>query len=99
MAKGLSKAEFIGKLSEATKLSKREVADYLEAISSLVVSELKSSGEVTIPGLFRAKVAVRPETQDRMGVNPFTKQPMLIKGKPSRKVVKAAPVKALKDSV
>ena len=45
------------------------------------------------------QLPVRPETQDRMGVNPFTKQPILIKGKPSRRVVKAAPVKALKDSI
>ena len=99
MAKGLSKAEFISKLSEATGLSKKETTSYLEAIESLVKTELKHKGEVTLPGLFRAKVAVRPATAEREGINPFTKQKIIIKAKPERRVVKAAAVKALKDSI
>jgi DNA-binding protein HU-beta len=99
MAKGLSKAEFISKLSEATGLSKKEATSYLEAIEHLVKTELKHKGEVTVPGLFRARVAVRPATAEREGINPFTKQKILIKARPERRVVKAAAVKALKDSI
>jgi nucleoid DNA-binding protein len=36
---------------------------------------------------------------ERTGINPFTKEPTVFKAKPARKVVKARPVKALKDSV
>jgi nucleoid DNA-binding protein len=54
---------------------------------------------VTLPGLIKLKIAIRPATAEKMGVNPFTKQPMLIKAKPERKVVRASAVKALKDVI
>ncbi|MGA9340659.1 MAG: DNA-binding protein, partial [Pseudolabrys sp.] len=33
------------------------------------------------------------------GINPFTKEPMIFKAKPARKVVRARPVKAVKAAV
>ena len=41
----------------------------------------------------------KPATKARMGVNPFTGQEMMFKAKPARKVVKAQPLKALKQMV
>jgi hypothetical protein len=35
--------------------------------------------------------------QARKGINPFTKEPTIFKAKPARKVVRARPVKAVKD--
>ena len=35
----------------------------------------------------------------KSGENPFTKEPTVFKAKPARKVVKARPVKAVKDAV
>jgi DNA-binding protein HU-beta len=97
MAKGLSKAEFIGKLAEATNLSKKEAAAYLEAIGAIITEELKTRGEVTIPGLIKVRVAIRKATPERERMNPFTKQMQLVAAKPERRVVKASPVKALKE--
>ena len=45
----------------------------------------------------KIKAKETPATQDREGINPFTKQPMTIKGKPASRKLRAAPVKALKD--
>jgi hypothetical protein len=45
------------------------------------------------------KVRVRAATPEREGIHPITKQPTVFKAKPERRVVKASPVKALKDSV
>jgi hypothetical protein len=35
----------------------------------------------------------------REGINPFTKEPTIFKAKPARKVIRARPVKAVKDAV
>ncbi|PKN36209.1 MAG: hypothetical protein CVU63_17405, partial [Deltaproteobacteria bacterium HGW-Deltaproteobacteria-20] len=51
------------------------------------------------PGLVKLKTVKKPATKDRQGINPFTKQPMTIKGKPASKKVRATAVKALKDMV
>jgi hypothetical protein len=37
--------------------------------------------------------------QARKGINPFTKEPTIFKAKPARKVIRARPVKAVKDAV
>ncbi|MGD0805865.1 MAG: HU family DNA-binding protein [Anaerolineales bacterium] len=97
MAKGLSKAEFISKLAEGTNISKKEAAAYLEAVGKIVGEELKAHGEVTIPGLIKVRVAIRKATPERERMNPFTKQMQMVPAKPERRVVKAAPVKALKE--
>jgi nucleoid DNA-binding protein len=99
MAKGLSKAEFIGKLAEATSLSKKDAAGYMEALAKIVTDELKGTGEVTIPGLIKVRIALRKATLEREKLNPFTKQMQIVKAKPERRVVKVTAVKALKESV
>jgi nucleoid DNA-binding protein len=99
MAKGLSKAEFIGKLAEVTNLSKKDAAGYMEALAKIVTDELKQAGEVTIPGLIKVRVSIRKATPERERMNPFTKTMQIVKAKPERRVVKSAPVKALKESV
>jgi hypothetical protein len=46
-----------------------------------------------------AEVTVKPATEEREGINPFTKELMTFKAKPASKVVRARPIKALKDAV
>ncbi|WP_414645576.1 hypothetical protein [Bradyrhizobium sp. 6(2017)] len=41
----------------------------------------------------------KPATEARMGVNPFTKEPMQFAAKPASKSVKASPLKVAKDAV
>jgi hypothetical protein len=47
----------------------------------------------------RNSVVKKPATNERKGINPFTKDPTVFKAKPARKVVKARPVKAVKDAI
>jgi DNA-binding protein HU-beta len=54
-------------------------------------------GEVTIPGLVKLKAKSTPATQDREGINPFTKEKTIIKGKPASKKIRASAVKPLKE--
>ena len=99
MAKGMTKSEFIAAVADKASMEKKHVSAFLEAVSEVVVAQLKSGNEVTLPGLLRMKVSLKPATSERPGINPFTKQPTIIKAKPERRVVKAAAVKALKDSL
>ena len=95
----MSKSEFLAALAEKTGLNKKQASSAMEAVGTIVAEQLKSHGEVTIPGLIKLNVSVKAATPEHEGINPFTKQPTTIKAKPERKVVKARPVKALKDSV
>ena len=95
----LTKAQIIAALAEGSGLDKKAVNSVLDALASLIKKELgeKGPGEITVPNLVKLKAKATPATEDRQGVNPFTKQPQLIKGKPASLKVRATPVKALKD--
>ena len=72
-----------------------------DAMSELIAKELgkKGPGQFVIPGLLKLKVVRKPATKAKQGINPFTKEPMTVKAKPARNVVKAVPMKALKELV
>lgn len=100
-AKPATKTEFYGALAEKTGLSKKQVASVFEALLELHTKELgkKGPGILQIPGLYKVKVVNKPATKARPGFNPATKQPITIKAKPARKVIKVLPLKALKDLI
>jgi hypothetical protein len=52
-----------------------------------------------MPGVAKMKVVKKAATKARKGINPFTKEPMMFKAKPARKLVKIRPIKALKDAI
>jgi DNA-binding protein HU-beta len=62
-------------------------------------SRAQEEGVFVAPGLAKFVVVKKPATKERKGINPFTKGPTIFKAKPARKVVKARPVKAVKDAV
>jgi len=96
-----TKAEIYTSLAEKSGLSKKEVATVFTALTELISKELgkKGPGLFVVPGLLKLKVVRKPATKAKQGVNPFTQQPMTIKAKPARNVVKAVPMKALKELV
>jgi nucleoid DNA-binding protein len=98
--KRLTKSEFVTAITKKSGLEKKQVTAALDALNAIVVRELsKSSGEVVIPGLLKLVSVKKPAVPAREGVNPFTGQPAVFKAKPASKVVKARPVKALKDAI
>jgi DNA-binding protein HU-beta len=98
-ANRMSKSEFLASLADKTGLTKKQAGGAMDAVMMIVTEQLKANGEVTIPGIIKLIVSEKPATDERPGINPFTKAPTIIKAKPARKVVKARPVKALKDAV
>lgn len=99
--KSATKADIYTAIAEKTSLSKKEVAAVFDGLTELVGRELgkKGPGLFQIPGLLKLKVVRKPATKAKQGINPFTKEPMTIKAKPARNVIKAVPLKSLKDLV
>lgn len=99
--KRLSKTQFVAELAEKTSLTKRQAASALDALNGMVAHQLgkRGPGDVVIPGLVRLLVVEKPATAQHEGINPFTKAPMTYKAKPARKVIRARPLKGLKDAI
>ena len=95
----LTKSQIIAALAEGAGLEKKAVSSLLDSLAALIKKELGKDGpgEFTIPNLVKLKAKQTPATEDRAGINPFTKLPTTIKGKPASLKVRATPVKALKD--
>ena len=99
--KRLTKSEFVGVIAKKSGLEKKQVTAALVALSEVVYKELSKGGpgEVVLPGLIKLVTVKKPAVPARKGINPFTGQPAVFKAKPASKVVKARPVKQLKDSI
>ncbi|HEX2697508.1 MAG TPA: HU family DNA-binding protein [Anaerolineales bacterium] len=99
--KRMSKSEFITTLAEKSGINKRQASAALDTINEVVAHELgqQGPGEVLIPGLLKLHVVVKPPSPAHEGINPFTKEPMTFKAKPARKVLRARPLKSLKEAI
>ncbi len=99
--KAATKSEIYGQLAEIAGLSKKQVASVFDAMSQAITKDLgkKGPGIFVVPGLLKLKVVRKDATKEKQGKNPFNGEPMIIKAKPARNVIKAVPLKALKDLV
>ena len=100
-AKPATKSETYMALATATGLTRKQVASVFDELAKVVKHHLgkKGAGVFTLPGLLKIKRVYKPPTPARKGINPFTKQEQMFKAKPARNVVKAQPLKSLKDMV
>jgi DNA-binding protein HU-beta len=101
MPTNMSKSALIESITKllGEKLAKRDVKSAIEALATVGHKELKKSGTFVVPGFAKFVVVKKAATKARKGINPFTGQETIFKAKPARKVVKARPVKAIKDFV
>ena len=99
--KSATKGEIYQKLAQSTGLTKKQISTVFDSLVELIKSELgkKGPGLFVVPGLLKLKVVRKPATKAKQGINPFTKLPMTYKAKPARNVVKALPLKSLKEMV
>ena len=94
-----TKSEIYRELADAAGVSRKQVAAVFDGMADLIKKDLKGPGMFTVPGLMKVKVIKKPATKARQGINPFTKEPMMFKAKPARKVVKVQPLRGLKAMV
>src|ERR1700736_5496732 len=97
----MSKSELVQKVVEQhpTEIARKDVKGVIEAVAEIGYKELKKTGAFVVPGFAKFVVIKRPATKARKGINPFTKEPTIFKAKPARKIIRARPVKAVKDAV
>lgn len=99
-AKPATKTAMYQSLADATGLSKKQVASIFDELAKLIKKEVGKKGPGVIavpPGLIKIKRVHKPATKARQGRNPATGEPMTIKAKPARTVIKAQPLKSLKE--
>ena len=94
-----TKSEVLAAICKDTGLSRKQVGEVFDSLSNCIKKSLKSNGLFTVPGLMKLKVAKRPATKAREGINPFTGEKMMFKAKPASRKVRALPLKSLKSMV
>ncbi len=97
--KAPTKSEILAAISAETELSRKQVASVMDAMAGLISKNLgkKGPGLFVVPSLMKITVINKPATKARKGINPFTKEEVMFKAKPARRVIKVRPLKALKD--
>jgi nucleoid DNA-binding protein len=100
-AKPATKTVTYQRLADATNMTKKQVATFFDALTNLIKTEVgkKGPGIFNVPGLLKIKRVEKAPTKARQGRNPLTGEPITIKAKPKRTVVRALPLKALKEMV
>jgi nucleoid DNA-binding protein len=100
-AKARTKSGFFQTIAEHVGISRRDVAGVFHVMGSMIKADLSKSGSgiFTVPGLMRITMKRKPATKARPGINPFTKEPITIKAKPARNVVRVRPLRGLREMV
>lgn len=89
----MTKSEFVNRYAEKFGVSKKAAGEAFDNVFEVVAEALKGGEVVSVPalGTFKPKV-----TKERKGINPKTKEEVLI---PSKKTVSFKPGKVLKDGL
>ena len=92
-------SEVLTTLADKTGLTRKQVSAVVTALTDMMKLDLAKKGAFSLSRVFKAVVIHKAARKARKGINPFTKEEVMFKAKPARKVVRIRPAKALKDSV
>ena len=92
-AKPMTKAQLVGDLAEKLEMTKKDVSNFLDALTDTAYKETKKKGSFTLPGFGKLVLVKR---KARKGRNPLTGEEIKIKAKT---VVKFRVAKACKDTI
>ena len=97
----MTKSQILAEIAGATGLSKRDVSNVVESLSTVIERHIKprGAGKFTMPGLFKVTTVRKKAVPARKGINPFTGEQTTFKAKPARTVLKIRPLKKMKDMV
>merc|ERR1711953_966208 len=96
-AKAMGKGAIAEALANECELKKSVCMKVIGSLAEIASTEVSKTGIFTVPGLCRIKTRTKPAT--KAGKREVFGKVVMVKAKPARKVVKAYPVKALKDSI
>merc|ERR1712007_73075 len=93
----MSKSGIAAAIAEKTEQKPAVGKKFMDVLTEVATKEVKKTGKFTIPGLCMLKTRTKPAT--KAGKKEIFGKVVMVKAKPARKIVKALPVKALKDSI
>merc|ERR1712007_409171 len=96
-AKAMTKGALTKAIANEHGMKQKECSQVIESLVALATKEVKKTGVFTIPGVCRIKTRMKPAT--KAGKREVFGKVVMVKARPARKVVKAFPVSALKQSV
>ncbi len=99
--KAASKTEIFTSLAEKTGLTKKQVAEFFEALSSEIEKNIgkKGPGVFVLPNLCKIVAVQRPAKPKRQVRNPKTGEMMWADAKKASISVRVRPLKKLKEMV
>merc|ERR1711959_463314 len=80
-------------VAETTGLKSKDVKAVMEGIIEVAAEQLKKNGKFKLAGALNLKLKKKPARAAKKGVNPFTKEPCVVKAKPASKTVRALPMR------
>jgi DNA-binding protein HU-beta len=89
----MTKAELVAKLAQDTEMTQAQAAKALNCLLAVLADEIKNSGGISLAGLGSFALVERAE---RKGINPKTKEPIII---PASKTVRFRVAKILKEAI
>merc|ERR1712083_348059 len=95
--RAMSKGGIAEALATACEVKKTVASKCLDELARVATQEVKKTGIFTVPGLARLKIRTKPAT--KAGKREVFGKVVMVKAKPARKIVKAFPVAALKQSI
>lgn len=97
----MTKAQLLSAIAEDTGLTRKQVTEVMDSLSSQIQRHIKrrGPGTFTLPGLLKVKTMRKPARKARKGINPFTGEETTFAAKPAHTIVKIQPLKGLKDMV
>ena len=98
-ASGPTKAQLFSSIAEQTGLTKLQVSSVFDALANEIRKALRGpAGEINaLPTLLKIRKAHQKAKAARQGRNPFTQEPMTIKAKSAKDVIRLRALKGLKD--
>merc|ERR1712060_916432 len=96
-AKAMSKGAVAAAVADACEMKKAQAAKVINSLAEIATKEVTSTGKFTIPNVCMIKTRTKPAT--KAGKREVFGKVVFVKAKAARTIVKAYPVKALKDSV
>merc|ERR1711897_26234 len=97
VSKAMTKGAIAEAIAASCELKKSVCAKALNVLAEVATQEVKKTGVFALPGLCRLKTRTKPAT--KAGKREVFGKICIVKAKPAKKVVKAFPAKAIKDSI
>merc|ERR1711972_391749 len=95
--KAMGKGAIAEALANECELKKSVCMKVIGSLAEIASQAVSKTGIFTVPGLCRIKTRTKPAT--KAGKREIFGKVVMVKARPARKIVKAYPVKALKDSI